>query len=76
ATFLALGWMPAHAAGNAAAYTAGVLASDPLAYWQLDAVGGQLSGADASGNGLNATPLGSGPLVSGLFGGAAAGGGN
>ncbi|WP_018410038.1 glycerophosphodiester phosphodiesterase family protein [Methyloversatilis thermotolerans] len=66
----------AQAAGNAAAYASSVLASDPLAYWQLDAVAGQLSGVDASGNGLNATPLGSGSLVSGLFGGAAAGGGN
>ncbi|MBC7205012.1 MAG: PEP-CTERM sorting domain-containing protein [Methyloversatilis sp.] len=66
----------AQAAGNAAAYASSVLAADPLAYWQLDAIDGQLSGIDASGNGLDATPLGGGSLVSGLFGGVAAGGGN
>jgi glycerophosphoryl diester phosphodiesterase len=72
----ALFCVPVHAAANAADYAQSVLAADPLAYWQLDALAGALSGADSSGNGYDATPLGSGSLIAGLFGNAAAGGGS
>lgn len=67
---------PARAA-DAASYIAQVLADRPLAYWTLDAVGGALSGQDASGNGYHATTLGNAgaQLASGLFGDAAAGSG-
>jgi glycerophosphoryl diester phosphodiesterase len=72
----ALFCVPVHAAANAADYAQSVLAADPLAYWQLDALAGALSGADSSGNGYDAAPLGSGSLIAGLFGTAAAGGGS
>lgn len=67
------------AAGTEAAtrYRDAVLGDSPLAYWTLDLLaGGGLSGADASGKGMHATPLGSGPVPGGLFGGAAAGSGH
>lgn len=61
---------------SAQTYADAVLGAGPLAYWTLDAVGGTISGADASGNGYNATPLGGAAgLTAGLFGTAAAGSG-
>lgn len=68
----------AHAVADAAAYAGQVLADRPMAYWTLDAVGGALSGLDASGNGYHATALGNAgaQLTSGLFGNAAAGSGS
>lgn len=71
----------AAAAGSAdpsLSYAQAVRAANPVAYWALDAVGGALSGLDASGNGHHATALGNttAQLASGLFGGAAAGSGS
>ncbi len=74
----ALAGVSAHAAADATAYASQVLADRPVAYWTLDAVGGALSGLDASGNGYHATTLGNtgAQLATGLFGNAAAGSGS
>lgn len=66
--------LPAWASTAADDYASAVLATNPVAYWGLDALGGLLDGADASGNAYDATVLGSGAgLTTGLFGTAAAG---
>lgn len=65
------------AAQRAASYAARVLADQALAYWPLDFAGGVLSGADASGSGLNAVRHGNaGVAGGGLFGQGAAGSGS
>lgn len=67
----------AHGAGNPTDYMAQVLADNPIAYWTLDTLNGQVSGADISGSGLNATAFGNGGVLDGgLFGNGAAGSGS